>query len=196
MCLKEHCLTRPGDVISRQFNIGPRNGMAPIRRQANKCKTITWTNTNLLTIGPTDKKLGQIWITINQRKWIWDWFQIVAWKMAAIFTRPHCVNSLWPIDAIWWHRSRSKLVHVNYCWLIINEASWHLAEAIFFSNWSTYRSLRNVRKLHIWEYYVSQGPMNYQFTKVLCSDHNCFWLACQHIENLRQAITWARVIIN
>ena len=46
-------------------------------------------------------------------------------------------NSLWPSDAIWWHRSGSTLAQVmaccltaprhylNQCWLIINEVQWH-----------------------------------------------------------------------
>ena len=47
------------------------------------------------------------------------------------------VNSLWPSDTIWWHRSGSTLAQVlaccltapshylNQCWLIISKASWH-----------------------------------------------------------------------
>ena len=49
----------------------------------------------------------------------------------------------WPSDAIWWHRSRLSLAQVmaccltapshylDQCWLIINEAHWHLAEGNF-----------------------------------------------------------------
>ena len=46
------------------------------------------------------------------------------------------INSLWPNEAIWWHRSWSTLVqvmtwccqapshHLNQCWLIIKAAMW------------------------------------------------------------------------
>ena len=49
----------------------------------------------------------------------------------------HCLNSLWPRDAIWRLRSGSTLIHVmacclmapshylNQCWLIISKAQWH-----------------------------------------------------------------------
>ena len=48
------------------------------------------------------------------------------------------INSLKPIDAIWWHRTRSTLVQVlaccltapshylNQCWLIISRVHWHM----------------------------------------------------------------------
>ena len=56
-----------------------------------------------------------------------------AFKIAATSSRGHCVNSLWPSDAIWWHGSRSTLAqvmaccltgpnhHVAQCWLLICE---------------------------------------------------------------------------
>ena len=51
-------------------------------------------------------------------------------------------DSLWPSDAIWWHRSRSALAEVmagwltapghylNQCWLIISKVQWHSLEDI------------------------------------------------------------------
>ena len=51
------------------------------------------------------------------------------------------LNSLWPGDAIWWHRSGSTLAQVmacclispsyylNKCWLIVNGVLWHSAES-------------------------------------------------------------------
>ena len=48
-----------------------------------------------------------------------------------------CVNSLWPSDAIWWHRSRSAMAQVmawclmasshylNHCWCTISNIQWH-----------------------------------------------------------------------
>ena len=57
----------------------------------------------------------------------------------------HCllINSLWPSDAIWQHRSGSTLVQVmacclmapshylNQCWLIISKVQWHSFEGNF-----------------------------------------------------------------
>ena len=52
------------------------------------------------------------------------------------------VNSLWPSDTIWWHRSWSTLVQVMACcltapshylnqyWLIISKVLWHSSEDI------------------------------------------------------------------
>ena len=60
--------------------------------------------------------------------------------MVTIFV---CLKSLWPADAVWWHRSGSTLVQVmacnltaashfrNQCWLIINDACYRLAEGNF-----------------------------------------------------------------
>ena len=57
-------------------------------------------------------------------------FKLQKWQYTS-------VNSLWPSDAIWRHRSRSTLVQVmaccrtapshylNQCWLIISEVQWH-----------------------------------------------------------------------
>ena len=52
-------------------------------------------------------------------------------------------NSLWPIDAIWQHRTGSTLAQVmtcylmvtshyylNWCWLIISKLLWHSSEGI------------------------------------------------------------------
>ena len=53
------------------------------------------------------------------------------------------INSLWPDDAIWWHRSGSTLAQVmacclttpshylNQCWLIISKVQWHSLECNF-----------------------------------------------------------------
>ena len=53
------------------------------------------------------------------------------------------VKSLWPRDAIWWHRSGSTLAQVmaccltaprnylNQCWLIISKVQWHSSQFNF-----------------------------------------------------------------
>ena len=54
-----------------------------------------------------------------------------------------CVNSLWPSDAIWRHRSGSTLAQVmaccltapshylDWCWLTISKIQWHSSEGNF-----------------------------------------------------------------
>ena len=66
-----------------------------------------------------------------------------------VMLKPQYVNSLWPSDAIWWHRSGSTLAQVmaccltapshylNQCWLIINEVQWHSYLSNFTTNAST-----------------------------------------------------------
>ena len=53
------------------------------------------------------------------------------------------VNSLWPNDTIWWHKSGSTLAQVmacclmapshylNHCWLIFSKVQWHPSESNF-----------------------------------------------------------------
>ena len=55
-------------------------------------------------------------------------------------------SSLWPNDAIWWHRSGSPLAQVmaccltapshylNQCWLMISEVFWHSPDSNFTEN--------------------------------------------------------------
>ena len=63
-------------------------------------------------------------------------------------------NTMWPSDAIWWHRSVSIVVqlmacclmppshYLNQCWLTVNKVMWHLSESNFirdtsaFSHWN------------------------------------------------------------
>ena len=63
--------------------------------------------------------------------------------MPAILFRPQSTKSLWPSDAIWWHRYGSTLAHVmaccltapshylNQCWPIVNMVQWHSSEGNF-----------------------------------------------------------------
>ena len=69
--------------------IGPDNGLSPGWRQA-----IIWTNAGILLIGPHGNKLQ--W-NRNRNSYIFieeNAFQIVVLKMAAILSRPQCVNYL------------------------------------------------------------------------------------------------------
>ena len=59
---------------------------------------------------------------------------------------PLYFNSLWPSDAIWWHRTEPTLVQVmaccltatnhylDQCWLTISEVLWHSPESNFKRN--------------------------------------------------------------
>ena len=65
----------------------------------------------------------------------------------------HVINSLWPSDTIWSHRSGSPLPqvmacclmapnhYVNRCWLLISEALRHSPEVNFTRNLQIYPSL-------------------------------------------------------
>ena len=69
-------------------------------------------------------------------------FEKVVCKMAAIRYWPQCVNSLWPSDAIWQHRTGSTLAQVmaccliapcHYliqCWLIISDGPCHSSDDV------------------------------------------------------------------
>ena len=92
------------------------------------------------------------------------WHEWLVMFMTSCFWPQH-VNSLWPRDAIWWHRSGSTVAQVmscclNQCWLIINEIFWHSLKA-FYRKYTRYLSLIWVWKLLIQDYiHISQGPMS------------------------------------
>ena len=64
--------------------IGSDNGLSPGRRRA-----ITWTNVGILLIGPLGTNFSEMLIEIHTFS-----FKKIHWKMAAILSRPQCVNSL------------------------------------------------------------------------------------------------------
>ena len=67
---------------------------------------------------------------------------VYRWAYTGTVWSPY-LNSLWPCDAISWHRSRSALDHVmdgclmapryylNQCWLVIKGVLWHSSESYF-----------------------------------------------------------------
>ena len=67
----------------------------------------------------------------------------VCWIKTSAIHMYVCLNSMWPSDAIWWHRSGSTLTRVtaccltalchylNQCWLLISEVLWHSSESNF-----------------------------------------------------------------
>ena len=76
--------------VSKLTIIGSDNGLSPDRRQA-----IIWTNAGILSIDLLGTKLSEISIAIHifiQE----NASENVVWKMAAILSRPQCVNTLRP----------------------------------------------------------------------------------------------------
>ena len=78
----------------------------------------------------TEDMMGNVSAIINTLGRWWDWSS-------------NQINSLWPSDTIWWHRSRSTLAQVmaccltppshylNQCWLIVSTDQWHLSKGNF-----------------------------------------------------------------
>ena len=67
----------------------------------------------------------------------WRWTPPWCYELWMLVNITCYINSLWPSDAIWWHRSGPTLAQVmaccltapshylNQCWLIISEVLWH-----------------------------------------------------------------------
>ena len=90
------------------------------------------------------------WVCIKWQPFCNVGEKIVVLLLADFFLCFNCqqgivgsVNSLWPSDAIWQHKSRSTLAQVmacclmvpshylNQCWLIISKIQWHPSESNF-----------------------------------------------------------------
>ena len=77
--------------VSKLTIIDSDNGLSPCRRQA-----ITWTNVGILLTGPPGTTFNGILIeshTFSLKKIHFISF-FVFWKMAAILSRPQCVNTI------------------------------------------------------------------------------------------------------
>ena len=86
---------------------GSDNGLSP-----GQCRAIIWTNVGILLIEPLDKlqrNLNRNWHIFIQENPL----ENVVWKMAAILSRPQCVKSLSPGDAIWCRRTLLSLVQIT-----------------------------------------------------------------------------------
>ena len=68
--------------------IGSDNGLSPDQRQA-----IIWTNGGILSIGALGTKFSEIVIEIHKFSFKKIAFENVVGKMAAILSRPQCVNT-------------------------------------------------------------------------------------------------------
>ena len=79
---------------SKLTTLGSDNGLSPGRRQ-----TIMWTSAGILLIGPLRTNFSEI-VVIEIHTFQGNTFENV-WKMAAILSRPQCVNSFWHSDGTW-----------------------------------------------------------------------------------------------
>ena len=119
-------------------NVSTGSGSSPVQ-----CQTIKYTSmgTGLLLIKPSRTNFNEILLKIATSLLKKCLLQHGAhFNQASLCWR---INSLWPSDTIWWHRSRSTLVQVmaccltapshylNQCWLIISMVQWHLSESDF-----------------------------------------------------------------
>ena len=68
--------------------IGSDNGLSPGGRQA-----IIWSNAGILLILPLETNSSEILIQIHKFSFKKNVFENIVWKVAAILSRPQCVNS-------------------------------------------------------------------------------------------------------
>ena len=73
--------------VSKIIIIGSDNGLSPGRRQA-----IIWTNTGIFLIGPIETNFNEILSEIIIFSFKKNTLQCVVCEMAAILSRPQCVN--------------------------------------------------------------------------------------------------------
>ena len=79
--------------VSKLIIIGSDNGLSPGRRKA-----IIWTNAGIVLIGSLGTNFSEILIKTYKCS-LKNTFENVVWKMAAILSRPQCVNeSEWRDD--------------------------------------------------------------------------------------------------
>ena len=84
---------RPSDAyicVSKLNSIGSDNGLSPGRRQA-----IIWTNPAILLIWPLGTKFREMLIAIHTFSSKKIYLKMLSGKMAAILSRPQCVNPLY-----------------------------------------------------------------------------------------------------
>ena len=92
------------------MNIGSDNGLTPIQRQA-----ITWTNTDLLRIGPSGTNFGESWIKKKKNFIHENASESVVCEMAAILFTGRWVNEVITSQNCSCHNSCAW--HAMYWWL-------------------------------------------------------------------------------
>ena len=102
-----------------------------------QCQAIIWAiaDENVVSLEILGTKYNGIWIKMK-----WFSFKKMHLKKSHAQHGQYFVNSLWPSDVIWRHRSGSLFAQVmaccltapshylNQCWLIINEIPWRSPE--------------------------------------------------------------------
>ena len=103
------------------------------------CQAITWSMLTLHQWGSVAFNLNGTVQYIDHQ----NLFENKRFQSTATYPRGQGVNSLWPSDTIWWHRSRSTLAQVMACcltapshylnqwWLIISEVQCNLLRVIW-----------------------------------------------------------------
>ena len=100
------------------------------------------------------------------------WQNVIVFRkwMSDIFNQIYLIThySLWPINAIWHHRTWSTLVQViawclmapshylNQCWILVSGVQWHSLEGNFAAS-----TQATIWKSYFWNYcHISLGPMS------------------------------------
>ena len=95
--------------VSNLTIIGSDNGLSPDRRQA-----IIWTNSGILLTGPLGTNFSEILIQ-NSKSFIQEnAFESVVCEMAAILSRPQCVNSKPYVSFQWRASYKSPAVFLKF----------------------------------------------------------------------------------
>ena len=110
-------------------------------------------------------------------------FQESWWVFSCVWMEDssHRLDSLWPSDAICWHRSRSTMAQVmacclmapihylNHCWLMINGVLQHSAETKFTGNAQDVKSICKINwsKLTHWHLGEITAILRMYFLKLI-----------------------------
>ena len=105
------------------------------------------------------------------------WFRCLEWACATTDNSNNEVNSLWPSDAIWWHRTESTLAKVmawclmapshylRQCWLFIKwEGLWHSLEHNFTGS---IQVTILYDELQIYTFKIIATPLREKYVKLL-----------------------------
>ena len=138
----------------------------------NQCSLfVTWTPRNTF-------QWNVVWNSNSFRKKM----HLKMLAMAAILIWPQCVNSLWPSDTIWWHRTESTLVQVmawclmasshylKHCWIFISISQWYSSDVSSLRDTPGINPIKLAWTSFIWHFIqIYQG----QSVKSLTLNYTC-----------------------
>ena len=107
LCNKIHS-SRMMHICSNLTIIGSDNGILPVWHQA-----IIWTNAATLSIRSSETYLSAISSKIQKFSFQGNAFEKVIWKMAAILSRPQCVNSIAMTNVTFTPWAHKLTPHIN-----------------------------------------------------------------------------------